>query len=465
VLLARLGKATKIVADTSSTRYVRHRAAAVAGPSGRAELQLGLGGREDLYHFLLSTRGAAETLEPRVGVDRGGEVHVWRRLVLTGAKAVGQAVLGQSMVTLESRMVSGLNASLRFDGTFDTAARRIEGTFLTLGGGQPVVGQTLVAAGLRARRQKFSAGPSDTFIALARLPLRTATIRRTAATRLVEAVGPPAAQQIADTVLSVPLVAFGGALKIEAALTQAAAAVSPTCGDIARMRSDGDPTGPVVQFRPGQGLEPDPLVREIHAAIVSTPEELVPRTAMRISGGGHDASDDSSRIAIGRLDGTWTPVLEVSGAGGVRLLGQNSALNVTGALHLPAIGRSDPLLPDLLALAFMSALPKVSAPTLTIAVDAPAVATQITRGDVFTYTVKLSSNATVKRTFEAIVGTEGPADLSFRRIANPTVAGKQIVGASTRHRAGKVALRVVCLLQVSGASRMIVGETPLTLVD
>jgi hypothetical protein len=467
VLLAREG-ANGAEADTSATRYVRHRAAVIRAPSRRSTLQLGLRNREDLYHFLLSTRGSTSPAEPRLGIDRDGDVHVWRSLVLTGTGAALQTVQGQALVAIEAKMTAGIGATLRFEGRVDLARRRVEGAFVRLGAGEPELGSTLAVAGVRAKPKPFVAGPSQTFVSLTPLVPLSPLVRRSR--QITPAVaGPAAAALVApdagDQAVAGDLSAFGGALKIEAPADREVAAIVPTCGDVERDRPGGDAVGPVVQCRPGAAPDLDPSFRAIQAVTVSKPDELVPRTEFRIIGGGQDQSDDSSRVAFGQLDAAWTSVVEMTGAGRVRLPGKNASLEVTGALYLPAIGPSDPLLPELQALAFMVGLPKATSPTVTIAIDAPADATQIRRGVPFSYTVTLSAAATVKRAAEAMVGAGGPADLSFRRIANPTVGGKQIADAITRHRAGTVKLRVVCLLQVGQTSRMVVGEKELNLRD
>ena len=118
----------------------------------------------------------------------------------------------------------------------------------------------------------------------------------------------------------------------------AASVAAPACGDIDRFRRDQDAEAPVVQWRPGGDLAADPNARELHGATVSPADAVVPRTALRISGGGEDASDASSRVAFGARDGgAWVPALQMNGGRGLQILGTNDepAFEVDGALYLP----------------------------------------------------------------------------------------------------------------------------------
>ena len=211
-------------------------------------------------------------------------------------------------------------------------------------------------------------------------------VRRSRAKAVVE--GPPV------TAFSIELAPYDGRLRLERPNAVAPAIAALTCGDIERYRQDQDAESPVVQWRPGVEVVPDPNTRELHALTVSPSEASVPRTALRISGGKDDPTDSSSRLAIGTraADGTWVGAVQMDGGRGLQLLGDEAdeSLRVEGALYLSPIGRDDPLFPELMALAFMGGLHQSGAVLPIVGANVTTVApTPLQRGATFTYNLNI----------------------------------------------------------------------------
>lgn len=474
--------------DTRDTRYVRHRASLLRAPSGAAAAQLGLRDREDLYHFLVSTRSGPPTaLERRIGIDRDGDVHVWRRFVLTGARAANQVAFAAKKVAIfDAAMPAGIGRRLRVDGEITRAGKvtsalvfdqRGEGpaptplTTTTVDRRHPNLGTLLF--GVRPIQLQL-----DTVARL--VPAIDAVappVRRSRAKAVVE--GPPV------TAFSIELAPYDGRLRLERPSAVAPAIAVPTCGDIDRYRQDQGDEAPVVQWRPGVEVVSDPNARELHALTVSAPEATVPRTALRISGGKDDPTDSSSRLAIGTraADGTWVGAVQMDGGRGLQLLGDEAdeSLRVDGALYLPAIGRDDPLFPELMALAFMGGLHQSGAVLPIIGANVSTVApTPLQRGATFTYNLNIDyrnltnskpSNLVLKRCIEVVSGfTPGRGDLVFRRLGGvvlPATDGAIAIPASTfRHRADSVEIRVALLLKQGTTNGVVVAQSgPVAVVD
>src|SRR5205823_10139658 len=80
----------------AEVRYHAQRASILRSPSGAVALRQGLLGPNDQYQLLLSTSPDAATPVKRLGIDRDGIVHVWKRLVLSGANASAVVALSKS---------------------------------------------------------------------------------------------------------------------------------------------------------------------------------------------------------------------------------------------------------------------------------------------------------------------------------------------------------------------------------
>ena len=102
------------------------------------------------------------------------------------------------------------------------------------------------------------------------------------------------------------------------------------------------------------------LAREIYAVTTSAPEALVPETALRISGGAEDKSDVSTRLSIGASPAAgpagYVPRVRMDGGRRIDILAAADALalDVKETIYLPPIGKDDPLIPELMAMAFMA---------------------------------------------------------------------------------------------------------------
>jgi hypothetical protein len=443
--------------DLSLTRYVRHRASMVAGPARRVSLQLGLRDHTDVYHALLTAPGSAP--QPRIGIDRDGEFHVWRPLQISGSDLVGTFASASGVsIAVQLPAPSGIGVSrnmtvmldprqvlLRRDRTVDVAITD------TRPGVLPLVSEATLTEVARSAGG-VSPGVRDFAGRLAMLeiagPVRTLfPVRR--------------AQQ-ALTKVEVPLAKAHGGIWLQEPEAPSAEPVVARCGEEPRSRTQASLGRPVMQFQPGTAFADEPTSRAIQAVTVSAPTDVIPRTALQVRGGAFDASDGGSRVAVGRFDGTdWQPVIEMTGAGGVRLIKKTNAsvLHVPDdTVFLPSIGANDPLLPELVALAFISGLPRH--PTKRVKISGPTG--PVTRGVAFTYKVKLDTpGATIKRSFEVIIGAAEPRDLSVRPIASLTTTDATVT-AVTRHRSNAIDLFVVCLVEHGTRNRLDLAKLQLT---
>jgi hypothetical protein len=475
VLLARVGKgcpaADGTLVDTRSVRYVHHHASRIEAPSGRVLMQLGLRNREDLYHFLLSTRGSsAAALDSRVGIDRDGQVHVWRQLVLTGPQSVSMVALAQNLtVVMKSPTPAGLGVVRTFSGSIDWRGLQLAGTFRDVNAASLSAWSRDVTIIPKQTRKMLEFADSGVTLTVAGAGLRP----------LLHPVQPRStrAQVAAQSATPINVTAetkVGGRLDLLKSQFAAVQADPVRCGDIARVRPQAEPVGPVVILRPGVGLEPGPTSREIQAATVSPPDALVPATELRISGGAEDESDGSSRVSFGEIAASkWKPLMQMDAGRGVQILGD---LTVDKAIYLPAIGRADPLLPELMALALMAGLFEngavVSNLVVTIKNITPAT---LQRGQKFTYDLEFAtaeSNIQVKRCVELIAGvTPGRGDLVFRSLTEVTTTKVKnmtttpIEHKGFRHRADKVQLRVALLIKRGSQNGVVLATSGPTAID
>ena len=121
------GKAAPLV-DHSRTTCLRHMASVIRSPNAGALVQLGLSGRTDVYHFLVSTRGSEPALSKRLGIDRDGQLHVWRPLVIAGTEAQGEAALGHGLtLRITTGMPAGIGRRVLVTGRHDARLRRLHG--------------------------------------------------------------------------------------------------------------------------------------------------------------------------------------------------------------------------------------------------------------------------------------------------------------------------------------------------
>jgi hypothetical protein len=216
----------------------------------------------------------------------------------------------------------------------------------------------------------------------------------------------------------------GGKLIMRRNGDRAEASVAPECGDVGRTRPSRKTVGPpVVRFVPGKGLTPDPIMREVHALPIDL-DDLVPRTELRISGGPQDDTDVHRRFSVGdRRTGAWSPGLTMNGQGKLvmgRLPEQGASpetvVKVEGTVYLPPVGKNDPLLPVLMAQAFMVGLLQMGQVASEVTLAFSNLPETITKTEDFDYklTVKRSvGNQTIKikKCLEIITAVLGGTDV------------------------------------------------------
>lgn len=466
VLVARIGKGcpgttrTSPLIDYSQVPYARHLAASIRSPTGNAKLQLGLTGLTDIYHFLLSTRGATNELEKRFGIDRDGTVHVWRSLMVSGDEGYGVAEVGQGLkLQITMPMPAGLGQTLQIQGQVDAELKELSASLVQLGptplgGAFAISGQTTLA--LQSVTLPFANVHTASVSLLdvldrarAPQPIRFADGRkrvRRALDRLhahALAVGTPepAAPAVA---FSMQLSATGGLLAADAVL-----------------------------LRPAAKLDAEPLFREIHAVVTSKDADPVPKTELHISGGEADDSDASGRVSVGaRTTKGYLAALRMDGSGRLRVLSgpdvdtPEPLLEVTGTTYLPPIGKNDPMLPDLLTLAFVAGQFQIG----NVATHPKLELSKNTTDDGI-YDLKITNQQatayTIKRTLELIFGDEsaGPADMSVRALdeitapngANQSTTKKiPVPGLAPPHR--KIRIAVLMLVESGNKTRVLASK-------
>jgi hypothetical protein len=269
----------------------------------------------------------------------------------------------------------------------------------------------------------------------------------------------------------------GGEL-IMRSVASAPKASTVECGDVDRSRPGApEPGSPVVQFRPAAASIDDPLAREIYAVTTSKPLDPVPRTELRLSGGAEDKSDVSPRLSFGaRKAGStdWSPRVSVDGGRRVDIIAKpgKPALAVNGAVYLPSIGKDDPLMPELLSMAFMAGLRQAGRFAVTTEAAIGKV-TSIARGTKLTYDLTISyvPGTVVRRAVELIRGIADVGDLTFRSIPGisvPNPPTSHLGGKAAEkfkielenfvHRATKVRLEVVLLVAENDVPRLAVSK-------
>jgi hypothetical protein len=241
------------------------------------------------------------------------------------------------------------------------------------------------------------------------------------------------------------------------------------CETIERERAaPGAEATAAVVFRPAAAIVDDPSAREAYALTTSAPDAPVAETTFRLSGGAEDKTDVSTRISIGRspTNGSkdWVPRVRMDGGRRLDILATEAsdpALEVQGTVYLPPIGKDDPLLPNMMAMAFMAGLRqagKIAATSPAFTISAPAT---IQRGATLTYSVT-NIPANIRRIVEFVAGIKGSHDLTFRSIPIPLTNTVDI--ATFTHTASQVELQVVLLTATGNTSPKLVIAPPV-LID
>ena len=307
-----------------------------------------------------------------------------------------------------------------------------------------------------------------------------------------------APQRAGGNVLSMVLKPSGGKLALRAPAAAASEALSVPCGDVDRTRGATPGLGaPVLRFKPAMAIEAEPLAREIHAVTTSEPDgpgagngaPSVRRRRRRQRRLEQDQRRFADRRAVrSRLaDGGRRPHHDTCGASW--LATGPELLAATGTVYLPPIGRNDPLLPELLALAFIGGLRRkgnvTTDPSLKLSPSGgggpiPAVGGQpvtpisVVRGEPARYELEISGTCTftIKRTFELITGADGSGDMSFRSLdvtlaQQPALPSTVTVESPPLTRPeSQVAIQVLMLLEIGTLARVAVSTLqPVNLTD
>jgi hypothetical protein len=490
ILVARIGKGcpppterNAPLIDYSLVTHVSHRAARVVAPTDNAVLQLGLESLMDVYHFLVSTRDTKRVLNKRLGIDRDRTLHVWRPLVVAGAEGYGEANLGDGVaLQISMPMPAGLDRTLRIDGRIDPELRKLSASLFELGrmprDAPPVLFKDESLAG-RIVPLKFGtlSAASVSVLDTAKASVLTFGAARKKF-RQIQRVGArdtkSEPQPAADVAFSIELGRTGGRLSLIAAEPTNDAEEVP-CGDVARTRGSLSPSTGMVLLRPAAAIDADPSRREIHAVVTSAPTDSVPKTELRISGGGADDSDASGRLSVGaQTDAGHVAAMRMDGGRRIRLLAgpdvttPQPLLDVKGTAYLPPIGKNDALLTDLMALAYMSGLFQIGNADTRFDIE---VASRLADGYTYDITLKTSvASFTIKRALELIVGKDGPADMSVRALVEippgaPKVDPNTPVAVPGLAPSGRnVSILVLMLIKSGNATRVVYSTNPLALV-
>lgn len=464
--------------------YVAHRAALIRSPTQRA---LGLSGRTDVYHFLVSTPGADAALGRRIGIDRDRTFHVWGPLVIAGTTAYGTVTIARNLVLqITTPLPAGPGRRVRIDGQFGGDLKRLSASLIDLGAGvtspfpfplQPV---PLTKPSVELATGDGRGVLFELFDLTKRQPITfSAAHRRLVRARrrlAAEATDQEESESAPPASFSTELKPTGGKLVLHRLDGPSEVPEAVICGEIDRARPGNREAGtPVVQFKPANGIEADPLAREIHAVTTSQPTDAVPATALRLSGGGADDSDTANRISIGgQINKQYKPAVSMDGGRRLRIVATTKPpneplLDVRGTVYLPPIGRNDPMLPDLLALAFIGGLRRIgnitTNPKLELA-PASGPAASVVRGQPLAYKLKISwaSTFTLKRTFEIITGQnqQGATSLGAIYIEGIPAAGQTKTLTCTGSRFTRpeslVELQVLMLVKVGNLTRVSVSD-------
>jgi hypothetical protein len=492
VLVATIGKGCNLqpggappLIDYSRTVYASQRASASRSPTAVALMQIGLAGRMDVYHFLVSTRSAAQVFAKRVGIDPDRRLHVWRSLIIAGTQAYGEVALGHGLkMQITTPLPAGIGRRVQISGTYDAELRNISASLIDLGAAVPdqlPVQQGSVALTKTSAVLAFGAKRNASFhlLDVAKLqPIKFADARRRlsrAQRRLARRLTVATEPEHGDIAFKAELKPVGGKLALRE-VKPSAAQEDVACGEVDRTRgATKEPDTPVLQFKPAGEIETEPFARDIYAITTSAPTDAVPQTALRICGGAADDSDTSSRIGFGRqINGAFQAAIRIDGGGRLNILAAPGAppdepqLEVLDTVYLPPIGKNDPLLQDLLTLAFMGGLRRIGHVTTSSQLELKLsvgedFSTPVVRDASFAYQLKISgSGGSIMRTIELITGPGGAGEMSFRAlgVVNPALPATVQVEIPRFSRAeGAVEIVVLMLVEIGNLKRVAVSNS------
>jgi hypothetical protein len=397
-------------------------------------MQLGLSNRRDFYHFLLSTLDSETGLARRIGIDRDGALHVWRPLHISASMAAATLHIAKGLdMRLTAPMPAGLDGQPWISGQVDADLRTLT-TSLHMDGTSAAAHTALKRDSATMLFEDGRVGAAGLFDAVHGRPVSFAVGRRKLRARAAEGMA-----------FTAPLEALDARLVLKNMPAHAAPASA-------------------LLFRPVTDPQPDPTARAIYAA----------GAALRIAGGESDDSDATTRASIGaHIGGDYHAAVGMDGRRRLDIAaapGQDpdGVLRVQGTVYLPPIGAKDPLLPELLMLAYIGGLRRIGNVTsaATITLSQPPSPSGIRRAPP-AYRIDLApppgQGYTAKRTMELITGPDGKGDLTFRTLELPLASGTSasrdtIALPAAQLAARKLEVRVLMLVDVGGKVRVVVSN-------
>ena len=443
--------------DCTHTTYTGLRTSIVRSPVDGSSIQIGPTSRTDFFHFLVSTRGDAVTTAKRLGIDRDGEVHVWGSLVISGRTAVAMLALGHNLeFQIKAPIPAGQVTGLRMQGAFDTALKTISDMSMIVSSA-PAFGMSRLysapAADLKLTSAALAFGVGRmgsvelldtrnrqiTPFSVGRQRLKSSVKRNTSGTE-------PASTAEALTAFSLLAVPFDAKLEVSR----------------------------IVSFKPMAKPAADPLARELQSVVASMPDDIVPATELRVCGGAQDDTDTATRVSIGARDkatGVYVPGLRMDGGRRVTIpdrtgTGTRALLVGKKTIYLPPIGSKDPLLPDLLMLAYLNGLWRAGNVTTLVKVTLSSPVSDAAAAVQFKYALDVTSTVAfdIKRSFELVSSQSGRGDLSFRPLQIVHAAADAALPTQPqtiddfRRAEHAVHVVVVMLVEIGGHARLVVSN-------
>jgi hypothetical protein len=423
----------------AGTRYASGSAAIVRAPHGRAEMVLGQRDRRDVFRFLVSTRDPAGLLAPRIGIDRDHGLHVWRALHISASMGLAQLTLkGKVQLRVAAPLPAGLGRRVWISGRVDTNFAGLDATLAYPDG--------VTAASDKIAKPQGKSVP---------LPFRDGRLAQVS---------------LWNSGSRKPLT-FGDGRQMlgkEYRKDTFRASLDPLDGRLLLKNRAAGPVASALVLRPaaaGAGADAGLAI-----GAVAEGSAAHPRSVLRLAGGTRDATDAASRLTIGAgVDGDHLPGLEMDAGGNLNVPGRGAdaaaVLDVRGTVYLPPIDAKDPLLPDLLMLAYIGGLCRVgkfaTAPDIVLEPWRPSDGSTVTRPP-SSYIVNIESmpggDAQRLRMMELITDVGGNGEVSFRSLAPPpgAVSFEEKLPALPGDRPRQVT--VLMLLQIGGDKRVAVSD-------
>lgn len=439
--------------DLTLTSFAGLRTSSVRSPIDGSIMQIGSTSRTDFFHFLVSTRGDMTAPAKRLGIDRDGDVHVWGALVISGRTAVAMLALGHNLaLQIKAPIPAGLVTGLRVQGAFDPQLKTLSDVSMVVGAA-PAFGMSRL----------YSAPAADLKLTSAALAFR---VGRMGSVELLDT----RRHEVTPFSIGRQRLKRSGSGAEPAPTAEALTAFSLTTSTLdAKLEVSG-----VVSFKPMAEPAADPLAREVQAVVASKPDDIVPATELRLCGGAQDDTDTTTRVSIGARDDVNSPYVSALRMDGGRRVtipdrtgkGTRELLVGKKTVYLPPIGAKDPLLPDLLMLAYLNGLWRAGNVTTLVTLKLSNPVIDATTAVQFKYALDVTSTVAfdIKRSFELVSSQDGRGDLSFRSLqvlhaAADAALPTQLQTIDDFRRAEhSVHLVVVMLVEIGGHARLVVSN-------